>query len=61
MVSPWLLGATPPAAAARSEGVGDFDLESPRPLQVWYVQLRLGLDGEGVDVLHGDGLIKCNV
>lgn len=63
-MSPWFLGSTPfvvavavgAAAAARAKCVGDADLQSSRPLQVWDLQLRLGLDREGVDFLHGDVL-----
>lgn len=50
---PWLLGTTPLAPAARgAELLGDGDAEGARPLQVWDVQLGLGLAQERVDVLH---------
>lgn len=49
--------------------MGNLDLESSGPLQVWHLQLWLGLNREGVDVLHGDrfkaslgrqdGLFRC--
>ena len=51
--APWLLGATPLTPAARgTELLWYGDAEGTRPLQMWDVQLGLGLAQERVDVLH---------